>query len=78
MQIKADKFYTPNEIIELGILTKAKSNDTRRQMVLRFIRESRVEYINLGNEKQPRYVVQGKHLIAYRDKRVKAGQYVTK
>lgn len=71
-KINPEKFYTAKEIADLGILT-AKTPDTKRQMLLRHIREQRIEAVNVGGDKKPRYVVQGKHLIAYRDRQVKDG-----
>jgi len=76
-KIDPEKFYTPKEIVELGIMT-ANSTDTKRQMLLRFIRQKRIEAVNLGGSQKPRYVVQGKHLIAYRDMQEKPGDYETK
>lgn len=76
-KIDPEKFYTPKEVVDLGIMS-ASTNDTKRQMLLRFIRERRIEAVNLGGDKKPRYVVQGKHLIAYRDAQVKPGEYETK
>jgi len=76
-KIDPEKFYTPKEVVDLGIMS-ASTNDTKRQMLLRFIRERRIEAVNLGGAKKPRYVVQGKHLIAYRDAQVKPGEYETK
>ena len=37
-----------------------------------------IEAKNLGGTKKPRYVVQGRHLISYRDTQVKPGSYETK
>jgi hypothetical protein len=34
-------------------------------MLLRHIREKKVEAVNLGGKRKPRYVVQGKNLIGY-------------
>lgn len=76
-KIDPEKFYTPKEIIGLGIMT-AKTVDTQHQMLLRFIRQRRIEAKNLGGDKKPRYVVQGKNLIAYRDSQMKPGSYETK
>lgn len=76
-KINPDKFYTPKEIIDFGIMT-ASSEDTKRQMLLRFIREKRLEAVNLGGEKKPRYVVQGKHLIDYVNTQIKPTEYIKK
>ena len=76
-KIDPEKFYTPKEIVGLGIMS-AKTVDTQHQMLLRFIRQRRIEAKNLGGDKKPRYVVQGKHLISYRDTQVKPGSYETK
>ena len=76
-KIDPEKFYTPKDIESLGVMT-ASTPDTRRQMLLRFIRQGRIEALNLGSEKKPRYAVQGKNLIKYRDGQMKPGQYETK
>lgn len=76
-KIKEEKFYTPKEITELGIMT-ASSPDTKRQMLLRFIREGRIQAVNLGGDKKPRYVVQGKHLMEYMNTQMKPGEYTKK
>ena len=76
-KIDPEKFYTPKEIADLGILT-ANTTDTKRQMLLRHIRRGVLPALNLGGEKKPRYAVQGKHLISYRDTQVKPGEYETK
>lgn len=80
-KIDPEKFYAPKDIIALGIdfgITDASSPDTKRQMILRFIRQGRIPATNVGGEKKPRYVVQGKHLIEYRDTQVKPGEYMTR
>lgn len=76
-KINPEKFYTPKEVIDLGLMT-AKTPDTKRQMLLRMIRQKRIEAKNLGGNKKPRYVIQGSHLISYRDANMKPGQYETK
>ena len=76
-KIDLEKFYTPNEIVELGIMT-ANSADTKKQMLLRFIREGRIEAKNLGGGNKPRYVVQGKHLVEYLNTQMKPGSYIKK
>ena len=75
--IEPDKFYTPKALVVLGLMT-ASNKDTKRQMLLRFIRENRIDSLNVGTEKQPRYVVQGKHLIKYMDAQMKKGEYLKK
>lgn len=77
MKINPEKFYTPKEIIKLGIMS-ASNEDTQRQMLLRFIRQKRINAVNLGGEKKPRYVVQGKHLTEYMQARMKPGEYEKK
>lgn len=77
IKINPEKFYTPKEIVKLGIMT-ASTPDTQRQMLLRFIREKRITATNLGGEKKPRYVVQGKHLSDYMTANMKPGEYETK
>lgn len=69
-KIDPEKFYTPKQIVAMGVMT-ANTVDTQRQMLLRFIRQKRIEATNLGGNKKPRYVVQGKHLIAYLDRQTK-------
>jgi len=76
-KINPEKFYTPKEIVDLGIMS-ASTEDTQRQMLLRFIRQGRITALNLGGEKKPRYVVQGKHLTDYMDRQVKPGAYIKK
>ncbi len=76
-KINPEKFYTPKDIIGFGLMT-ASSEDTKRQMLLRFIRQKRLPALNLGGKLRPRYVVQGKHLIAYRDTQVRPGDYEKK
>lgn len=76
-KIDPEKFYTPKEIAELGILT-ASTPDTKRQVLLRHIRDGKLPALNLGGDKKPRYAVQGKHLIAYSEARMKRGSYETK
>lgn len=76
-KINLEKFYTPKEIIKLGVMT-ASTPDTQRQMLLRFIREKRIQALNLGGDKKPRYVVQGKHLVEYIDSQMKPGDYEKK
>jgi len=75
--IDPEQFYTPKEIERFGIMS-AGSVDTRRQMLLRHIREGRIAAKNLASESKPRYVVQGKHLLDYMDRQTKPGQYRVK
>lgn len=77
MKINPEQFYTPNEVVGLGMMT-ASSNDTKRQMLLRFIRQGRIKAKNLGGEKKPRYVIQGKHLVEYLDTQMKGKDYQKK
>lgn len=74
-KINPEKFYTPKEIVGLGIISAEKSGT---QMLLRHIRQGKVEALNLGGEKKPRYAIQGKHLISYRDTQVKTEKYMKK
>lgn len=76
-KINPEKFYSSKEIIALGFMS-AGSFNTQRQMLLRHIREGRIKGKNLGGERMPRYVVQGKDLQRYRDAQMKRGQYETK
>lgn len=77
MKINPEKFYTAKQIADMGVMTATKP-DTKRQMLLRYIRNGEIEAVNVGGEKKPRYLVQGKHLIAYRDRQVKPGEYTKK
>lgn len=70
MKIQDEKFYKPNEIVKFG-LTKAKTESTQRQMILRKIKEKKLNAINVGSELKPRYVVQGRHIKDYLDRQVK-------
>jgi len=72
-KINHEKFYTPKDIIGLGIMT-ASTPDTKRQMLLRLIRQKRITATNLGGDKKPRYVVQGKHLTDYMTTQMKPGE----
>lgn len=74
--IEPEKFYTPKEAVEF--VGTASTSDTQRQMLLRHIRDGRIEAVNTGGDKKPRYVIQGKHLIKYRDGQMKPGEYETK
>jgi hypothetical protein len=74
MKIIDEKFYTPKQIANLGV-TKAKTEDTRRQMVLRKINQGKFEdYVNVGSKLKPRYLVQGRHIKNYLDRQVKVYQ----
>lgn len=75
-EIDPEKFYTPKEAI--AFVGTASTADTQRQVLLRHIRDGRVEAVNLGGEKKPRYAIQGKHLLKYRDTHIKPGEYETK
>lgn len=77
LKIKEDKFYTPKEIIKFGIMT-AKTEDTKKQMLLRFIRQGKIESLNLGTDNKPRYVVRGKELIDYMNANLKKSEYIKK
>lgn len=73
-KIDPEKYYTPKEVIKLGIST---AKDT--QVLLRHIRAGKIpDTLNLGSEKRPRYALKGKHLVDYLDKQVKPGEYETK
>lgn len=75
--IKPENFYPVSDIVDMNILTASTPN-TQRQMLLRHIREKEVEAINVGGEKKPRYIIQGKHLIKYLDRQVKPKGYIKK
>lgn len=76
-KIDPEQFYTPKEISDMGIMT-ATSDDTRRQMILRHIRQGKLQAKNLGGDKKPRYVVLGRNLIDYKDRQVRPGDYMKK
>lgn len=76
-KIKEDKFYTPKEIIKFGIMS-AKTDDTKKQMLLRHIRDNKIEALNLGTDARPRYVVRGKELIDYAKTNLKKSEYIKK
>ncbi len=76
-KIVEDKFYTVKQIANIGVL-KAPSEYSRRQMLLRYIRDGKIEAQNVGGKLKPRYLVQGKNLIAYKNAQVKPGEIVTK
>lgn len=64
LNIKPDEIYTPNEISEMNLyLTKTKI--TKKQMILRLIRNEKIKATNLGSDKQKRYVVRGKDLLEF-------------
>jgi len=63
-RIKKNEFYTPNEIVRMGVL-KGDNLETRKQMVLRYIRQKRLKAKNLGTEARPRYVVRGEDLKTF-------------
>lgn len=76
-KINPEKFYTPGEVVALGVMT-ASTEDTQRQMLLRMIRQKRIEAINLGGDQKPRYVIQGKNLVQYMKANMKPGEYEKK
>jgi hypothetical protein len=67
MEIKIDEFYTPNEIVRMGVI-KGVNVDTRRQLLLRHIRNGDLEAKNLGTEAKPRYAIRGIHLREFINK----------
>lgn len=73
-EIIKNRFYKTHEIAEMGLLSKAKSQNVRHQMILRFIRQGRIKGINVGNAVQPRYVVEGKTLLEYMNRAIKCGE----
>lgn len=76
-KIDPEKFYTPSEACELGVIS-GKSPNVRRQMLLRNIRDGKITAINVDSQKKPRYVVQGKHLLDYQTTQLKPGSYLKK
>lgn len=75
-KIKKDEFYTPKEVAEM--LETAPTKDSRKQLVLRKIRNGDLKYKNVGDENQPRYLVRGKDLLDYYNTQMKPGQYIKK
>lgn len=73
-KIKHDKFYTPKEMITF-VPSKASTDDVKRQMILRHIGEGKINAVNLGGEKKPRYVIQGKNVQEYLDTHISPGEY---
>lgn len=76
-KINPEKFYTPGEVVGLGVMT-ASNEDTQKQMLLRMIRQKRITALNLGGEKKPRYVIQGKHIVEYLNTNMEPGEYEKK
>lgn len=76
-QIEPEKFYTPKDIVKLGII-KGNNLDVQKQMLLRFIRQKRIEAINLGGDKKPRYIITGENLLKYCDSQIKTKDYEKK
>lgn len=76
-KIDLEKFYTPNEVVELGIM-KAPETDSKKQMLLRYIREKKINAVNVGGDRKPRYLVRGKDLVEYMNAQLKPAQYITK
>lgn len=76
MKINPEKFYTPTEIAKMENILSANSADTRRQMLLRHIRDKKVVAVNLGGDRKPRYVIQGKHLVSYIQANMEPAEYV--
>lgn len=75
-KVKADEFYTPTEVAEA--FETAPTKDSRKQMVLRRIRNNDLKSKNVGHENQPRYLVRGKDLLDYYDTQMKPGEYTKK
>lgn len=71
-KIKEDDFYTPTEVSEM-LKSRATNPDTKKQMILRHIRNGKLKATNLGGEKKPRYVVRGKDIIDYKNRQITAG-----
>ena len=76
-KVNLEKFYTPNEIVELGVMT-APTTDGQKQMLLRYIRDKKIVAVNVGGDRKPRYLVRGKDLVEYMNAQLKTGQYITK
>lgn len=65
VQIELDEWYSPREISDMTGVMTAKTKNTRRQMVLRFIRDGKIKAKNVGTESKPRYLVRGLDLKEY-------------
>lgn len=62
-KIKEDDFLTPAE----ATIVLGKDEKSSTQVMLRHIRQGKLEAKNVGGDKKPRYLIQGKNLIKYRD-----------
>ena len=61
MKIDKNYYYTPNQIVEMGIM-KAKTVNSQRQMLLRYIREGKLPSRNIGQANNPLYLIHGSDL----------------
>jgi hypothetical protein len=67
-KIQPTEFYTSSEIVARRI-TRGSNEDTRRQLLLRDIRNGELKAKNVGTKLKPRYVVLGKDLLAFTRKK---------
>ena len=70
MKINTEEYYTPNEMIYL--LDRSVSNeDTSKQIILRHIRNGTLIAKNVGGKLKPRYLIQGKNIVDYKNRKLK-------
>lgn len=77
-KIEEEKFYTPTEISSMNNVLTASNPSTRRQMLLRHIRDNKIQAINVGGKKKARYIIQGKNLIDYLKSNIPPEAYIKK
>ena len=63
-KIKIEKFYTPREIFELGVITNRKGKPDY-SLILRLIKAGKLRAKNFGCGKKPQYRVKGSDLIKF-------------
>jgi len=64
--IIASKHYSVNDIAKENLVAfGGESFNAQKQMILRYIREGRLEATNVGGEKKPRYIVSGAELLKF-------------
>lgn len=69
MRINIEEFYTPNEIVRTSDVIKGVNEDTRRQIILRHIRDGKIKAKNVGTPLKPRYMIRGIHLQEFINKK---------
>lgn len=68
--IESNRIYSTSQIAEARFIpnvynVKTDKLDSKKQMVMRLIREGKLKALNLGSELKPRYVVKGSDLIKF-------------